>query len=160
MNLLPKNHSDFRETEYWDGFFKKRGRRAFEWYGEYAELCGVLHKYVKTKDDVVVVGCGNSTLSADLFDVGHRSLVSIDLSDVVVAQMNRQHARDRPELKFIKMDVTKMEFSDGAFSCVIDKGTLDAMMTDDSKEVADNVLKMFEVSAQQLKDMLGVTRPP
>ena len=50
-------------------------------------------RYCKTKDDILVVGCGNSTLSADLFDVGHRSLVSIDLSEVVVSQMNRQHAR-------------------------------------------------------------------
>ena len=50
-------------------------------------------RYCKTKDDILVLGCGNSTLSADLFDVGHRSLVSIDLSEVVVSQMNRQHAR-------------------------------------------------------------------
>ncbi len=146
MNLLPKNHDQFRQSEYWDGFFKKRGRRAFEWYGEYAELCGVLHKYVRTKDDVLVVGCGNSTLSADLFDVGYRSLVSIDLSDVVVSQMNRMHARDRPELKFLKMDATKMEFSEGAFSCVLDKGTLDAMMTDGSEAIQATVQKMFDVS--------------
>ena len=44
MNLLPKSHDQFRQSEYWDGFFKKRGRRAFEWYGEYSELCGVLHR--------------------------------------------------------------------------------------------------------------------
>ena len=44
MNLLPKSHDQFRQSEYWDGFFKRRGRRAFEWYGEYSELCGVLHR--------------------------------------------------------------------------------------------------------------------
>lgn len=47
MNLLPKSHEQFRQSEYWDGFFKKRGRRAFEWYGEYSELCGVLHRWVQ-----------------------------------------------------------------------------------------------------------------
>ena len=50
MDLLPKNHQEFRQKEYWDSFFKKRGKKAFEWYGEYGELCGILHKYIKTKD--------------------------------------------------------------------------------------------------------------
>ena len=42
------------------------------------------------------------------------------------------------------MDATAMEFSDGSFSCVLDKGTLDAMMTDSSDEVVARVAKMFE----------------
>ena len=79
MNLLPKSKSDFREKSYWDSFFKKRGNKAFEWYGEYGELCGILHKYIKTKDSILMVGCGNSTLGADLFDVGYNNLVSIDI---------------------------------------------------------------------------------
>lgn len=46
--------------------------KLFQRYGEYPELCGVLSKFVKTKDDILVVGCGNSTLSMDLYDVGYR----------------------------------------------------------------------------------------
>ena len=49
MNLLPKDHKEFRQKEYWDSFFKKRGKAAFEWYGEYSELCGILHKYIKAR---------------------------------------------------------------------------------------------------------------
>jgi hypothetical protein len=41
-------------------------------YGEYPELCGHIHKYIKPKDMILMVGCGNSTLSADLYDVGYR----------------------------------------------------------------------------------------
>ena len=37
-----------------------------------------------------------------------------------------------------------MEFSDGSFSCVLDKGTLDAMMTDSSDDVVARVAKMFD----------------
>lgn len=48
-------------------------------YGEYPELCGHLHKYIKAQDPVLVVGCGNSKLSADLYDVGYR-FVSIFIS--------------------------------------------------------------------------------
>lgn len=127
MNLLPKSKSDFREKSYWDSFFKKRGNKAFEWYGEYGELCGILHKYIKTKDSILMVGCGNSTLGGDLFDVGYNNLVSIDISNKVVDQMKRQ----RPEMDFAVQDVTEMaDFAqDQQFTVALDKGTLDAMFT-------------------------------
>lgn len=32
MNLLPKSKDEFSQKEYWDSFFKKRGKIAFEWY--------------------------------------------------------------------------------------------------------------------------------
>ena len=143
MDLLPKNHQDFRQKEYWDSFFKKRGKKAFEWYGEYGELCGVLHKYIKPKDNVLVVGCGNSTMSCDLYDVGYKNLTSIDLSNQVIDQMQQQNKRDRPDLKFETMDATKMTYNESTFGVVLDKGTLDAMMTDDSDEVKANVNLMF-----------------
>jgi hypothetical protein len=56
MNLLPKDHKQFQQKEYWDSFFKRRGKAAFEWYGEYNELCGILHKYIKIRyDDVLQI---------------------------------------------------------------------------------------------------------
>jgi hypothetical protein len=55
MNLLPKSTKDFGSKRYWDSFFEKR-KDAFEWYGEYSDLCGVLHKYCKPKDRVLVAG--------------------------------------------------------------------------------------------------------
>lgn len=41
-------------------------------YGEYPELCGHLHKYIKVKDNILIVGCGNSILGNDLHDVGYK----------------------------------------------------------------------------------------
>ncbi len=31
MDLLPTSVDEFRRQEYWESFFRKRGRRAFEW---------------------------------------------------------------------------------------------------------------------------------
>ncbi|XP_035577962.1 eEF1A lysine and N-terminal methyltransferase-like isoform X1 [Zalophus californianus] len=50
MNLLPKSCQEFGSVDYWEKFFQQRGRRAFEWYGSYLELCGVLHKYIKPRE--------------------------------------------------------------------------------------------------------------
>ncbi|KAM8949670.1 eEF1A lysine and N-terminal methyltransferase-like [Lycaon pictus] len=50
MNLLPKSARDFGSVDYWEKFFQQRGKKAFEWYGSYLELCGVLHKYIKPRE--------------------------------------------------------------------------------------------------------------
>ena len=50
MSLLPRTTEEFSSAEYWERFFKKRGEKAFEWYGDYNKLCGVLHKYIKVQD--------------------------------------------------------------------------------------------------------------
>lgn len=153
MNLLPKNHGEFVKQEYWENFFKKRGKKAFEWYGEYPELCGVLHKYVKVKDRVLVVGCGSSELSANLYDVGYHDIINIDISDTVIQQMVEKNAKQRPDMKFMKGDVLNLEFNDSDFSVVLDKGTLDALMVDTSEKVVSDIEKMFNEIDRVLKLM-------
>lgn len=32
MNLLPKSSTEFSTTDYWNSFFKKRGKKSFDWY--------------------------------------------------------------------------------------------------------------------------------
>ncbi|KAF4519043.1 hypothetical protein B566_EDAN001629 [Ephemera danica] len=144
MNLLPKARGEFSEKTYWENFFKKRGSKSFDWYGEYPELCGLLHKYIKPKDNVLVIGCGNSTLSATLFDVGYRNITSIDTSSVVIKQMQDLHRDARPELIFEKRDAMDTGYLDGQFSCIIDKGTLDALMPDDNEATIQNIDRLFK----------------
>jgi len=150
MNLLPKDSQEFHQKEYWDSFFKKRGKKAFEWYGEYHELCGILHKYTRAVDNILQVGCGNSSLASDLYDVGYRNIRSIDISDLVISQMSQQN-KHRGELIFEKMDVTNMRFKDEEFSVVIDKGTLDALFTDTTKDVIEKVEQMWEEIGRVLR---------
>uniref|UniRef100_A0A182M3C0 eEF1A lysine and N-terminal methyltransferase homolog n=1 Tax=Anopheles culicifacies TaxID=139723 RepID=A0A182M3C0_9DIPT len=143
MNLLPKTTADFGSTEYWNAFFRKRGKHAFEWYGEYPELCDQLHQYIKPKDEILVVGCGNSKLSMDLYDVGFKKITNIDISPVVIKQMQEANRSTRPEMTWNQMDATAMSFPDESFSVVLDKGTLDALFTDESTAVVTVVQKYF-----------------
>lgn len=72
MDLLPKSSQEFSSQKYWDIFFSKRKEDPFEWYGEYPQLAPLLHKYITPKDNLLIVGCGNSTLSVDLHTAGIR----------------------------------------------------------------------------------------
>lgn len=44
-------------------------------YGEYENLCDILHKYIKISDKVLMIGCGNSKLSENMYDVGIKKLL-------------------------------------------------------------------------------------
>ncbi|XP_073967697.1 eEF1A lysine and N-terminal methyltransferase homolog [Choristoneura fumiferana] len=150
MNLLPKSHKEFSEKDYWNKFFKKRGNKAFEWYGEYLELCSHLHKYIKQTDNILITGCGNSGLSADLYDVGFSNITNIDVSEVAIKQMKNVNAQ-RTKMKFICMDALNTSFQNDEFNVVLDKGTLDALMPDDTKETNDTIDKYFSEIKRVLK---------
>ncbi|KAL7034409.1 hypothetical protein ACKWTF_007952 [Chironomus riparius] len=147
MNLLPKTSEEFATKEYWNKFFQKRGKLAFDWYGEFPELCGALSKYIKTKDKILNVGCGNSKLSVDMFKTGYSTITNIDISEVVIEQMKKTH---RNIGEWIQMDATKMTFDDESYSVILDKGTLDAMMSEESE--SEMALNYFNEVKRVLKN--------
>ncbi|KAF6984565.1 hypothetical protein CFC21_002549 [Triticum aestivum] len=70
-------------------------------------------------------------LSEDMVKDGYQNIVNIDISSVVIEQMKEKHM-DFPQLTYMQLDVRDMSFfGDGSFDCIIDKGTLDAMMCGD-----------------------------
>ncbi|CAN9500634.1 unnamed protein product [Ophioblennius macclurei] len=140
MSLLPRTAEEFSSAEYWEKFFKKRGEKAFEWYGDYNKLCGVLHKYIKVQDKVLVVGCGNSELSEQLYDVGYKHLTNIDISETVVTHMNQRNATRRPGLTFQQVDATQTPYEDATYQAALDKGTLDAIASEEEGALARNML--------------------
>ncbi|KAF0876922.1 MET13 protein, partial [Crocuta crocuta] len=92
---------------------------------------------------VLVIGCGNSELSEQLYDMGYQDIVNIDISEVVIKQMKERNASHRPQMSFLKMDMTQMEFADASFQVVLDKGTLDAVLTDEEEKTLQQVDRML-----------------
>lgn len=128
QNLLPKCNSDYATKEYWN--WRYEHEENYEWFKTYQDLKPVLSKYIKKRHKVLVVGCGNSELSANLYD-DHEGMeiVNIDYSEIVIQKMTTKNQRQRPLMTWVVMDVTEMTFSDETFDVVIDKGTLDAILS-------------------------------
>jgi len=59
--------------------------------------------------------------------------------------MQDVHGKDRCDMVYQQMDALNMTFGDGQFSVVLDKGTLDALMPDDSEDVRRKIDKLFNV---------------
>lgn len=91
-------------------------------------------------------------MSVDMFDVGYTSITNIDISEVVIKQMTKTY-RNREGCKWIQMDATSMSFDDQSFSVVLDKGTLDAMMSEESDTLHEMVQKYFSEITRVLKPM-------
>ncbi|TKW03895.1 hypothetical protein SEVIR_7G073100v4 [Setaria viridis] len=134
---------DFTSRENWDKFFALRGTGdSFEWYAEWPNLQTPLLALLRDRGaaaeadagagaqapEILVPACGSSALSERLYDAGFRRITNVDFSRVVVADMLRRHARARPEMRWRVMDITSMQFADGSFDVILDKGGLDALM--------------------------------
>ncbi|NXE83189.1 EFMT4 methyltransferase, partial [Cochlearius cochlearius] len=76
-------------------------------------------------------GCGNSALSHDLHELGYTDVTSIDFSPACIAAMRARYARC-PGLRWAVMDIRALAFPDAAFDVVLEKGTLDVLMVEET----------------------------
>ncbi|KAK7084434.1 Methyltransferase-like protein 13, partial [Halocaridina rubra] len=78
-------------------------------------------------------------------------ITNADISEIVIRQMQEKYGSDYPEMKWVQMDLTASSFDEGQFSCILDKGTLDALMTDSSPEVVSLIDKYFTELSRVLR---------
>ena len=77
-----------------------------------------------------------------MYDRGYKNIYNIDISPIVIEQMAKRNAINRPELKCKftiletkpigeVMDVMDMKFESDFFDLIIDKSTIDALLCGD-----------------------------
>eukprot|EP00927_Polykrikos_kofoidii_P007222 TRINITY_DN12945_c0_g1_i1.p1 TRINITY_DN12945_c0_g1~~TRINITY_DN12945_c0_g1_i1.p1 ORF type:complete len:266 (+),score=28.56 TRINITY_DN12945_c0_g1_i1:69-800(+) len=119
------------DPAFWDKIYRVhgfRGRTTYEWYGiGYNEMNRLLARVAPNASATLVVGAGDSELSASLKNSG-RQVTSIDFSEEVVNRMQARH----PDMRFFTMDVRNMSFDASEFNVVIDKGLADCLASEES----------------------------
>lgn len=126
---LPDKNASYKLQEYWDRRYTKEDN--FEWCKSYDDFKELIHKHVKTGDRILMLGCGNSTLSEDMYYDGYRNIVNIDFSPVVIENMKRK-CKDLVEMEWMVMDIARMTFPESSFDVVIEKATLDALLVEET----------------------------
>ncbi|KAI5124280.1 hypothetical protein M0805_005127 [Coniferiporia weirii] len=129
--VLPEKNEDYGTVEYWDERYKKESDGStFDWFKKYEDIAYILEQTIPDKSSkILMLGCGNSTLSEEMYDNGYHNIVNIDYSSVVIKQMKEKNQEARPAMEWRQMDVRRLTFGDSEFDVAIDKGTMDAMMT-------------------------------
>ena len=77
----PKN-ADFQTVEYWDKRYAAEAEDAdFDWFRKYRDIQHIFHELVPDRQSrILMLGCGNSTLSKDMYDDGYTHIVNLDYS--------------------------------------------------------------------------------
>ncbi|KAF9563147.1 S-adenosyl-L-methionine-dependent methyltransferase [Agrocybe pediades] len=159
VSSLPAKNEQYGTKEYWDQrYLEEKDNDSFDWFKSYADLAELLHELIPEKSSrILMLGCGNSRLSEDMWEDGYHNIVNIDYSGILIEQMKERHGTLRPSMEWHEMDIRDLKFDDAAFDVAIDKGTMDAMMTakgdvwDPPQQVIDDCNKEVEETLRVLK---------
>ena len=98
-NPLPETNVQYLQGDYWNNRFQNE--QQYDWFKDFNEFKHLCVKHLRPDDSILILGCGNSTLTQDLYNNGFINLTSTDLSDVVIHQMhNRAAALHQDEIKW------------------------------------------------------------
>eukprot|EP00520_Triparma_pacifica_P015716 CAMPEP_0118668148 /NCGR_PEP_ID=MMETSP0785-20121206/20188_1 /TAXON_ID=91992 /ORGANISM="Bolidomonas pacifica, Strain CCMP 1866" /LENGTH=344 /DNA_ID=CAMNT_0006562695 /DNA_START=74 /DNA_END=1105 /DNA_ORIENTATION=+ len=128
---IPPVTCNFGKADYWDGRYFKN-TETFEWYHDFEQLQSIINRYCARDGRVLMLGCGNSRLSEDMYYDGYEEIDNVDISRVVIDQMTDKYF-EIEGLKWRQCDVCDMGaiWEDAEFDCAIDKGCLDCVFCAD-----------------------------
>ncbi|KIK08922.1 hypothetical protein K443DRAFT_671972 [Laccaria amethystina LaAM-08-1] len=100
MNVLPDKNEEYRTKSYWDQRYSQESvEDSFDWFKSYSDLADIIHELIPDKSSkILMLGCGNSKLSEDMWEDGYHNIVNTDFSKTVIEQMRRRH-EVRPEME-------------------------------------------------------------
>ncbi|XP_046388750.1 EEF1A lysine methyltransferase 4-like [Ischnura elegans] len=129
MDLIPSSNSSYKDVNYWNDRYTKED--SYDWFKSYDAFKHLIKACVSSDDRILMLGCGNSKLSELMYEDGYRNIVNVDYSEVVINRM-KEKCMNMAGMTWEVMDIRSMSYSDESFDIVIEKGTLDAMLVDDS----------------------------
>uniref|UniRef100_A0A8C8IQR7 EEF1A lysine methyltransferase 4 n=2 Tax=Oncorhynchus tshawytscha TaxID=74940 RepID=A0A8C8IQR7_ONCTS len=156
MEYLPDRNSRYKDVDYWDERYKTE--KSFEWFGDFSKFQHLLQHHVMKDDAILVLGCGNSSMSSDMYDAGYHSITNIDYSSVCIDTMSARHDATCPGMTWHQMDARQLSFTDASYDVVLEKGTLDAMLVEekDPWKVSSETACLID---QVLREISRVLKP-
>ncbi|KAH8111040.1 S-adenosyl-L-methionine-dependent methyltransferase [Phellopilus nigrolimitatus] len=159
LDVLPETNEDYGTMTYWNERYRKEtDETAFDWFKTYKDIEHIVKQVIPDKSSrILMLGCGNSKLSEEMYDDGYHNIVNVDYSSVVIEQMKERHQESRPSMKWHEMDVRQLSFEDSTFDVTIDKGTMDAMMTSKG-DVWDPPEHVIDACTKEVNEVIRVLK--
>ena len=96
---MPETNAQYLESKYWNNRFETE--QQYDWFKDYSQFAHLCAPHLQLTDSILILGCGNSSLTQDLYKAGYKKLTSVDLSDVVIHRMRaRAAAASQDEIKW------------------------------------------------------------
>ncbi|CAG2110094.1 unnamed protein product [Medioppia subpectinata] len=161
-SLIPKDNHSYNSVDYWDKRYSSVGQgcdgetREYDWLVGWTDIRHIVEKCVPKSAQILMLGCGNSLLSEQMFIDGYHNIHNIDYSAPVIKQMST-HCQYCSRMKWSVMDCLDMKFEDNSFDVVLEKATIDALLTKEtnpwhvSQESRDLLTQIMSEMSRVLK---------
>lgn len=139
--------TQYDSEKYWDQRYDniKKYSDTYDWYLKPSKLLKLFNNIEKNKK-ILVVGCGNSLFSEELYNYGfnNNNIYNVDISEVVIRQQIEKYKDYK--MKWFKGDITNLcDLKKNIFDIIIDKGTIDALACGDYKNVKKSLYEILNV---------------
>ena len=156
----------YGDKEYWESRYNKsstshgKDNEVYEWYVSLKEIAKELladiagnNKKSLRKASILVSGCGDSSSCEDLVDMGFTDVSGMDYSLAVIEKMRkRTYGAETRCIRYFQADALHMPSeSSGKYDVVIDKGTLDAIT---SEQGGYNASKAIDIGYYKAVDYM------
>jgi len=149
-----KKKMTFADPDYWEVRYNETQFEAYDWYLKWLGLKNILAPVLSTESQVLMVGCGTSSLSDEMYLEGYTNITNIDRCDVVINAVAERN-QDKASMRYQVMDALEMpEDWTGFYDVIIDKACLDAVMC--GKDGKASASKMLKNVSRCLKPGTGV----
>merc|ERR1711907_807875 len=101
----PKKQMSFADPNYWEVRYNETQFEQYDWYLKWLGLKNLLAPVLSTESQVLVVGCGSSSLSEEMYAEGYTNITNIDRCDVLVDSMAGKN-QDKAAMRYQVMDAT------------------------------------------------------
>ncbi|XP_030832553.1 EEF1A lysine methyltransferase 4-like [Strongylocentrotus purpuratus] len=146
---------DFTTESYWDERFKEE--ETYDWLLKYHQFSHFVEKHVNRNERILMLGCGNSKLSLEMYEDGYHNIVNVDFSSVCIEKMKEKH-QHCPIMQWMVMDIKDLKFPDCSFDVVLEKGTLDALVANE-RDPWNMTDEGYDVMEQSLTQVSRVLKP-
>ncbi|EPY25205.1 methyltransferase [Strigomonas culicis] len=130
--------SKYASPDYWEERYRSSDT-TFDWFLTYDNLQPILKPLLQPAEQIrlLMVGCGNSRLSASLYEnLNVKKITNVDVSPTVIAQMQKRYA-EMGEMQWLCHDLLTtptetllQELCPGEYlyDFIIDKGLVDSIL--------------------------------
>lgn len=143
LPTAPPVKLSYGDPAYWEARYTTTTYEPFDWYVKWEQLKEVVTPMLTPESKIMVLGCGTSTLPADIHAEGFTELSCIDQNETLIDNLAQRYQELSPAIYFEACDARDLpEDFQGQFNVVLDKALFDGLAcAADKKKAVASLLK-------------------
>lgn len=142
--------AQYGKVHFWDHRYTK-DTEPFDWYYGYDKYKDLINEFISKDQRVMIAGCGNGHFIEDMADDGYDVLVGIDISRVVISQMEIR-CKDFDQITFQQTNLLDSNIPDGSYDAIVDKALFDSILCSQSGGEKMVAVYIFEIDRMLTND--------